>query len=280
MMRKELVVILGLAALWTACSDKEDDAPNEMTTLRPGVEDSSQAFKGTLSDAQAAFWVAVRDADDAAREKAAAALEAAAADDPTDGYSAFLRGAHAYMPGEAMLRALVDGTEFPEPPMPGPDAARVLEQAVENLTDPLYLGFSAALLAGVQSDPAAQEATTQLAIANNLPATLFGKLSQEAAMGDAASAADTIAVVLEYCTGSPLDREQPDAAGYVARGNAAGLSHRECYSGYFAPHGTEGLMLIMGDLEWTLGNEEVAPDRVPSFPGASSDHKREPRKRS
>jgi hypothetical protein len=47
-------------------------------------------------------------------------------------------------------------------------------------------------------------------------------------------------------------------AGYVARANASKLAHRECYSGYLAPHGTEGMLLIMGDLHWAVGEKETA----------------------
>jgi hypothetical protein len=47
-------------------------------------------------------------------------------------------------------------------------------------------------------------------------------------------------------------------ASYVDKANAAGLAHRECYSGYFAMHGTEGSLLIIADLLAVKGNATAA----------------------
>ena len=54
------------------------DAGQGTTTLRPGVEDSSQSYKGTPSAAESAFWEAVRNGDDTGREEAANKMRAVA----------------------------------------------------------------------------------------------------------------------------------------------------------------------------------------------------------
>src|SRR5678815_5188064 len=74
------------------------DAGPKVAALRPGVEDSSQSYKGTPSAAESAFWEAVRSGDDTGREDAANKMRADAQRDPaTYGYSAFLAGANSFM---------------------------------------------------------------------------------------------------------------------------------------------------------------------------------------
>jgi hypothetical protein len=55
-----------------------------------------------------------------------------------------------------------------------------------------------------------------------------------------------------------LDREHPDLEQFVATANAADFVQRECYSGYYAMHATEGELLQIGDLFTIAGNPELA----------------------
>jgi len=241
----------------TAMSGTTGPAP-----LRPGVNDSSKAYVGTPSPAQNAFWVAVRNGDDAARQTAVADLKTDLAKDPTNGYSAFLAAASAFMPSSDFLRALAANQSLPPPHGAFPDdTGPLLQQALANLTDPLYVGFSATLLAGLQasrSDPSAAQ-TTQIAISNNFPASTALGLGAALRMGDLAGALDTMYGLFDYCNGgAKIDRVNPDVNAFVDKANAAGFVHRECYSGYHAMHGTEGLLLLIGDISALMGNGQVA----------------------
>jgi hypothetical protein len=64
--------------------------------------------------------------------------------------------------------------------------------------------------------------------------------------------------LLEFCNGGPLDHTGADAAAYVAKQNAGTLAHRQCYSGYFSPHGSSGEILILADLHALNGNAPAA----------------------
>ena len=48
--------------------------------------------------------------------------------------------------------------------------------------------------------------------------------------------------LVEYCNGGPVDHAGADAAAIVAKQNAGTFVQRECYSGFYAPHGTDGLL--------------------------------------
>src|SRR5262245_12333002 len=105
-MSLRLVVPLVIFSLLGCGSDAGPGA----APLRPGVEDSSQAYKGTPSAAESAFWNAVRSGDDTARGEAANKMRADAQRDPaTYGYSAFLSGANSFIPPTALLRAQAAG---------------------------------------------------------------------------------------------------------------------------------------------------------------------------
>jgi hypothetical protein len=244
----------------------DSDQGSGSTPLRPGVEDSSQSYKGTPSAAESAFWSAVRSGDDAARGEAASKMAADAQRDPaTYGYSAFLAGANSFMLPTVFLRAQAAGTELPQGPPPAPDqfaeAARLFTQGMQNLTDPLYLGFDAALLAMLQlsgGDVVTGQETFAFGMQKNPAAGGFiagiFKMEQQ----DLPGARDTFHQLLEYCYGGPVDPDGADAGAYVARANAATLAHRECYSGYHAPHGTEGLLTLSGDIHALNGNAQAA----------------------
>src|SRR5678815_109418 len=88
----------------TACSSSHESDDPEPAPLRPGVEDSSKAYKGTPSPAENAFWEAIRSGDDAARAEAVTKLGADVAEDPSNGYSEFLVGASSFMPSSDVLR--------------------------------------------------------------------------------------------------------------------------------------------------------------------------------
>jgi hypothetical protein len=157
------------------------DAGQGTTTLRPGVEDSSQSYKGTPSAAESAFWEAVRNGDDTGREEAANKMRADAQRDPaTYGYSAFLAGANSFMHPTVLLRAQADGTTLPQGQPRTPDqladAEQLLTQGMQNLTDPLYLGFDAAFLATLQlgsGDVAAGQQSFALGMQKNPAASGF-----------------------------------------------------------------------------------------------------------
>lgn len=254
------LVILPVLLLLSSCGDKASDPEKMQSPLRPGVEDSSRAFKGTPSPAENMFWEAIRNGDDAARQQAVAQLKLDVAKDSSNGYSAFLAAADAFMPLSALLRAAVNQATPPQSrPFPD-DTGPLLGQGLQHLTDPLYLGFDATLLAGLQAftDPASAPKTQAIAIANNIPASSVGQLNTALRMSDWAGARDVMLGVLDYCTGSALDRTNPDVNGYVERANAGSLAHRECYSGYHAMHGTEGVIMITGDLIALNGNADLA----------------------
>jgi len=242
------------------------DAGPGAAPLRPGVEDSSQSYKGTPSAAESAFWVAVRSGDDAARAEAANKMRADAQRDPaTYGYSAFLSGANRFIQPTVVLRAQVDGTMLPPEPPPMPDqlaeAARLLTQGMQNLTDPLYLGFDAALLATLQlsgGDVVSGQENFAFGMQKNPAAGGFISIIFKLQQQDAPGALGAFYQLLEYCYGGPVDHGGADASAYVARANAATLAHRECYSGYHAPHGTEGLLLLAGDVHALNGNTQAA----------------------
>jgi hypothetical protein len=256
MYRSALILVSFLAGC-SGTSESTGSAPQ-----RPGVKDSSKAFMGTPSPADDAFWVAVRNGDDAARQAAVANLKTDLTKDPTDGYSAFLAAASTFMPTSTFLRALAANQPLPPPHGPFPeDTAPLLQQAIANVTDPLYLGFSATLLAGLQAsrgDPAAAQ-TTQVAVSNNFPASTALGIGAALQMGNLPGVLDIMYGLFEYCNGGvKIDRANPDVDAFVDKANAAGFVHRECYSGYHAMHGTEGLLLMIGDISALTGSGQVA----------------------
>jgi len=64
-----------LATTLAGCAaSSHANGPDAAPALRPGVEDSNQVYKGPPSAHESAFWVAVRDADDAGRATAVSQL--------------------------------------------------------------------------------------------------------------------------------------------------------------------------------------------------------------
>jgi hypothetical protein len=256
----------------------DPDAGSGSTPLRPGVEDSSRSYKGTPSVAESAFWEAVRSGDDAARGVAANKMAADAERDPaTYAYSAFLSGANSFMLPTAFLRAQAAGTTLPQGQPPTPDqlseAERLFTQGMQNLTDPLYLGFDAAFLAMLQlsrGDVVTGQETFAFGMQKNPAAGGFiagiFKMEQQ----DLPGVLDAFHQLIEYCYGGPVDPDGADAGAYVARANAATLAHRECYSGYHAPHGTEGLLLLSGDVHALNGNHQAAGQYYAAVKAASN----------
>ena len=242
------------------------DAGSGAAPLRPGVEDSSQSYKGTPSAAESAFWVAVRGGDDAARAEAVTKMRADARRDPaTYGYSAFLSGADSFMQPAVLLRAQAGGTALPQGQPRTPDqvsdAEQLFTQGMQNLTDPLYLGFDAALLATLQlgrGDVASGQESFALGMQKNPAAGGFISIIFKLQQQDVTGALDAFSQLIEYCSGGPVDHEGAGAGEYVARANVATLAHRECYSGYHATHGTEGLLLLAGDVHALNGNAQAA----------------------
>jgi hypothetical protein len=232
------------------------------TPLRPGIKDSSKAYQGTPSAHEVAFWQAVRTGDDAARATAVAQLKSDVAADPTNGYSAFLAGASSFIASSDLLRALAAGQVPTQPARQLPsDTGPLLQEGLDHLTDPLYVGFSATLLAGVQAisgDLASAAKSQQIAVANNIPASSVGQINFALSMGDIDGALASAYKLADYCNGTPLDHTNPDVNAYVDKANAAGLVHRECYSGYYAMHGTEGELLFIADVLALKGNAALA----------------------
>lgn len=257
-----LVPLLAAAVLDSGCSPS--GSSSLPASLRPGDQDSSKAFQGTSSPAEAAFWQAVRNGDDAARDQAVTQLKKDAAADPTDGYSAFLAGASAFMPPTDLARALAAGQNIPAghgggapPATTGP----LFQQALGHLADPLYIGFAYTLLAFVQADNgdfAAATASQKQAVAHNIPASSVGQVNAQLGAADKAGALDTMRNMLDFCNGAALDRNNPDLNSFVDKANAGVMQHRECYSGYFGPHATEGELLLVGDLLAATGDMQGA----------------------
>ncbi|MEO7731034.1 MAG: hypothetical protein ABIY55_08695 [Kofleriaceae bacterium] len=249
-----------LATTIAGCSSTSGAArPDAAPVLRPGVEDSNQVYKGTPSAHESAFWVAVRDADEAGRAAVVSQLVSDVAADPSNGYSAFLIGASSFMAPNAVTQAIASGTA---PPAFGPmPAIPYLEQGLAQLRDPFYRGFDGGLLASVelsQGDVAVGGPRFAAAVADNQIATGLISVIGDLNMHDAAKALEDMYALLEHCNGGPLDRAGGDAAAYVVKQNTGALTQRECYSGYHAPHGSPGELLILADLHALDGNAEAA----------------------
>jgi len=274
-MSLRFVIPLVTLSLLGACGS---DATSVTAPLRPGVEDSTHAYKGTPSAAESAFWVAVRGGDDTGRAEAVNMMRADAQRDPaTYGYSAFLSGANRFMLPTVVLRAQAAGTMIPEGPPSNPDqlaeAGTLLTQGMQNLTDPLYLGFDAAFLATLQlgsGDVATGQQTFAFAMQKNPAASGFISVIFKLQQQDAAGALDAFDQLLAYCYGGPVDPDGADAGAFLARANAATLAHRECYSGYHATHGTEGVLLLAGDVHALNGNTEAAGRYYAAAQGATN----------
>lgn len=248
------------AAILGGCSS---DSSSLSVLLRPGVQDSSTSFQGALSLSESTFWLAVRDGNDARRKQAVVQLKEDLAADPTNGYSAFLAAASAFMPPIDLLRALAAGQSIPGGPgaaFPA-DTGPLFQQALDHLTDPLYRGFANTLFAFVQAsagDVAAARESQKQAVAYNIPASAVGQVNAQLGASDPAGALDTMRNMFDFCNGAALDRNSPDLNAFVDKANARALQHRECYSGYFGPHATEGELLIVGDLLATTGDTQGA----------------------
>lgn len=251
--------MLILATVVAACKSSTGtsvDAPS----LRPGVDDSSQVYMGTPDADESAFWVAVLGADDAGRATAVTQLIADVTSDPTNGYSEFLIGASDFMPPNTLLAALANGTTPPQFRL-NTAATPYLKQGLMDLTDPFYLGFDGALLAQIENgtgDTADGGPTFAAAITNNHAATGFITVLGDLGAKNTTAALADMYTLLEYCNGGPLDHAGGDASSYVAKQNAGTLVQRECYSGYFSPHGSSGEILILADLQALNGNAAAA----------------------
>jgi hypothetical protein len=249
-------ILMVTTATSSGCSSDEDV---EEPRLRPGVEDSNQVYKGTPSANESAFWVAVRNGDDAALATAVQKLDADIAADPTNGYSQFLVGASAFMPPSAALRALRDATPFPQ--LGPPRVTTVLKDALTNLTDPFYLGFAGGLQASLElasGNVAEGGPRFALAAQHNRVATAFITVLGSLDRGDLARAQEDMYAMLEYCNSGPLDRSGGDALRFVEKANAGALAQRECYSGYHAAHASAGELLILADLHAVNGELTTA----------------------
>jgi len=253
------MVTVAVAVAAAACSSSSS-SPDAGGSLRPGVEDSSQAYKGTPNAHESAFWTAVRDADDAGRAAVVDQLKADVAADSSNGYSQFLIGASHFMPPATTLAALAAGTR-PAPFQPSADGKPYLEQGIGSLTDPFYLGFDEALLAGLQfiaGDPQAMT-TAVSAFGHNRVATGFFLILQDLTMKqDPRQALTDTYSLLDYCNDAPLDRAGADAASLVTKLDGGAMRQRECYSGYHAPHGSSALVFLLGDLQALTGNAAAA----------------------
>jgi hypothetical protein len=220
---------------------------------------------GTPSKSEIAFWESVRDGDAAGRKSAVASLKADFRNDPSNGYSAFLAASSEFIQGADLLNNLASGEPvskalaLPELALPA-DTRRLLEQALPLLTDPFCLGIDATLLAVIerQSDAVAAAKTQQLADDNNFVASSVGRATWALVVGNSAGALEIMYDWLKYCSGGVLDYDNPDVDAFVDAANASQLTQRECYSGYYAMHGTEAELLQIGDLYANTGNTRVA----------------------
>jgi hypothetical protein len=257
------VLLPSSLVLAAACSAADATPTNSAVTLRPGVKDSSKSFQGTASANETAFWEAVRTGNDAARTKAVDSLKKDAAADPKNAYSAFLAAANVYIPPSGLLPALNAGM------VPGggeqqqipPETIQLFTNSMNTFTDPLLKGFAASLLSATQAgggDFEGSGKSMEIAIANNIPASSVTRAIGSLLQQDVKGAYEVIWAMMDFCAGTPLDRNNPDVDTYVDRANKSDLRHRECYSGYHATHGTEGTLLIAGDLAALSGNASGA----------------------
>jgi hypothetical protein len=215
---------------------------------------------GAPNDDESAFLTAMRDGDDGARSAAVTQLISDLASDPTNGYSAFLVGASYFIPPHSVLTALAAGS-LPLQFRPNTAATSYFKQELANLTDPFYLGFGGGLLAQVElATGDIEEGQIALAIAamNNRVATDFIDVIADLETKNATAALADMYTLLEYCNGGSLDHAGADAAAYVAKQNAGTLAHRQCYSGFFSPHGSSGELLILADLHALNGDAQAA----------------------
>jgi len=262
--------IVVAAAVAGCSSGKTAISPDAAQALRPGVEDSNQVYKGTPSANESAFWVAVRNADDAGRATAVSWLVADITADPRNGYSQFLVAASHFMAPNTVLRALADGS--PPPAFSVGGDVPYLREALTHLTDPFYLGFDGGLLASIElaaGNVAEGGPRFATAMANNHVANGLIIVIGDLQIGNTTKALTDMYAMLEYCNGGPLDRSGGDAAAYVAKANAGSLAQRECYSGYHAPHGTTGELLILADLNALNGNAQIARAYYDALQGAT-----------
>jgi hypothetical protein len=252
--------LLSALALVAACSAADTSATaTPGATLRPGEKDSSKSFQGTASESETAFWEAIRKGDDAARAKAVEGLKKDVTLDSTNAYSAFLAAANVYMPPAGLLLALNAGQvpEGGDQQQIPPDTIPLLMNSTKLFKDPLYKGFAASLLSATQAgggDFEASAKSMEIGIANNIPASSVTRAIGSILQRDLKGAYDAIWAMMDFCAGAPLDRNNPDVDTYVDRANKSDLRHRECYSGYHAEHGTEGTLLLAGDLAALNGN--------------------------
>jgi len=139
-------------------------------------------------------------------------------------------------------------------------SAALLDKAVGTLKDPLYLGFAAILLGSARrfTDPEEGERLLTISAKNNIPADRIGRLTFALIQSDPKTALDLLYDVMDTCLDRRVDRADPPAAEFVAKANENALAHRECYSGYFAPHGTEGALFVGAELLAVNGEADLA----------------------
>jgi hypothetical protein len=256
------------AAAGFGCSSSTattDDAGPQDAGLRPGQDNSSKAFMGTPDPDETAFWNAVLNGDDTGRATTVAALVADVQKDPTNGYSEFLIGCSYFMPPTSFVADMASGMAPSMPFQPNaPAALPFFQNAMQHLTDPFYLGFDGAFLGTIEMQggmPAAGAQTYGTALMNNPAAGNFIKVIgdlQAAAQGDPQGTQRALAdmnTLFTFCNDGTLPS---DPTAYVAAQNAGSLAHRECFTGYFAPHGSEGELLVMGDVNALTGNMAAA----------------------
>jgi hypothetical protein len=154
---------------------------------------------------------------------------------------------------------------------PNQDIAKYLQEGMSNLTDPLYLGFDAALLGSAELAAGdAENGMKSLAFAGtkNPAATSFSLVAIDFQKHDMNAALMHMYAIMDFCTGSTIDRHGAGAVDYVTKANAGMLAHRECYSGYYSMHGTEGLLLIAGDIHAITGDAKAAAAYYNAISGA------------
>nr|HEX4315301.1 hypothetical protein [Kofleriaceae bacterium] len=242
-------------------SPAPSSTPDAPPPLRPGVDDSSQAYQGTPDADETAFWTAVLAADDTGRAAAVQQLEADVGSDPSNGYSEFLIGASYFMPPTAVAQAIASGSDVPEFDLDGSGAAPILGEGLANLQDPFYLGFDGGLLGELElahGDPSDGGPTFATAAMHNPAATGLIRVIGDLLQQQPQAALSDMYGLYEFCNGGAVDHAGGDAAAIVAKQNAGAMVHRECYSGFYAPHGTEGMMLVLGDLQAINGNGSAA----------------------
>jgi hypothetical protein len=196
----------------------------------------------------------------------AAALDAAAEAEPTEGRLALLR-AHSHLwhiaefgrdptedPGAVPAEASALIAQFQKARTLDPDDGRI----------PCWLGAAQQLVGRLSNNRellAEGLATIEEGVGAYPEFGLFCRALAYAPLPandpDYAKAVDALFLNIDACFGGQVDRENPDITPYLSQETQTGPK-RVCWNDPIAPHNLEGFLLFFGDLLVKQGNLQVA----------------------